>query len=128
MSITHRWTRLIAVLATSAACASWSSLHSETSIGAGQSFLLGGGQAGRFSATVKNTGAVPVEVFVDAGGTRRPVIVLAPDSTIEAEFQSREMAVFSNRSEKTAVLKVDIRGGDSRNLGMRYDSVRAKGQ
>ena len=112
---------LLAVLALTSGCASWSSLHSETSIDAGQALLLGGAQSGRFRATVKNTGAVPVAVFVESSGVRRPVIVLAPDSTIEAEFQAREMAVFSNSSTSRALLRVDIRGGDSRNLGMRYD-------
>lgn len=119
----RRIIRLLATCAIATACASWSSVHSETSIDAGQAFLLGGSQSGRFSATVKNTGAVPVEVFVESGGARRPVIVLAPDSSIEAAFEAREMAVFSNPSTSRAVIKVDIRGGDSRNLGMRYNAV-----
>ena len=96
MSFNHQLVRTLSILAMVTACASWSSLHSETSIDAGQAFLLGGSQAGRFSATVRNTGAVPVEVFVESGGARRPVIVLAPDSSIEAAFEAREMAVFSN--------------------------------
>ncbi len=122
MTNCRRIISLLAVLALTSGCASWSGLHSKTSIDAGQAFLLGGAQAGRFRATVKNIGAVPVSVLVESGGLRRPVIVLAPDSTVEAEFQIREMAVFSNSSNIRALIRVDIRGGDSRNLGMRYDT------
>lgn len=107
------------------ACAYLSTIHSETSIDVGQSFLLGGGQAGGFEATVRNTGPVPVSVLVERAGSRQPVIVLAPDSTIEAELQPREMAVFENRSTNRATIKVDIRGGGAGNLGMRYEPTRA---
>ena len=123
MLISRRAIAGLAVLALTAGCASWSGFRSETSIDAGQAFMLGGGQAGRFSAMVTNTGSVPVAVFVESAGSRRPVIVLAPDSSIEAEFQAREMAVFSNTSTTRAVIKVDVRGGDARNLGMRYDAA-----
>ncbi len=123
MSNRRRIISLLAVLASTTGCASWSSFHSQTSIDAGQAFLLGGALGGRFSATVKNTGSVLVAVFVESGGVRRPVVVLAPDAAIEAEFQAREMAVFANTSQARAVLRVDIRGGDSRNVGMRYDTT-----
>jgi hypothetical protein len=122
MKINRRTFGFLVALAVTTSCASWSSLHSETSIDAGQSFLLGGEQRGPFSAAVKNTGAVPVALFVESDGARRPVIVLVPNASIEAEFQPREVAVFSNTSNRRAVIKVDIRGGDSRNLGMRYDA------
>jgi hypothetical protein len=105
------------------ACATWSSIHSETYIDAGQSFLLGGAQRGPFQATVTNTGGVPVRLLVEADGVRRSVIVLAPDSTIDAEFRAHETAVFSNASQRRAVITVNIRGTGSRELGMRYDST-----
>lgn len=60
--------RPVLLLEMGTACASWSSLRSETSIDAGKEFLLRGSQGRRFSATVQNTGAVPVAVFVETKG------------------------------------------------------------
>ncbi len=72
-------------------------------------------------AVVRNTGAVPVAILVEAAGVRRPVTVLMPNATVEATVEPQQTAVFSNASTVAAVIRVDIRGG-AENLGMRYDA------
>jgi hypothetical protein len=117
----HLGMTLLLAMTTTTACASFSSLRSETSIDAGQSFLLGGDQGGAYDATVTNVGSVPVGVFLETGGVRRRVIELAPDSTIEAVIEPRNMVVFENASRQRAVLKIVAKG--ARDLGMRYRPV-----
>jgi hypothetical protein len=57
-------------------------------------------------------------VYLETGGTRRRVIELAPDSTIDAVIEPRNMVVFENASRQRAVLLIVAKG--ARDLGMRY--------
>ena len=85
------------LLSATTACASWHSFHSETTIGAGQSFLLGGQQERRFAATVRNTGRVPVAVLVESDGSRRPVTVLQPAINNQANLPGSGVSCCSAR-------------------------------
>jgi hypothetical protein len=124
MSLQRRFSTAALLLATTTACATFSALRSETSIDAGQSFLLGGDQGGAYDATVRNVGRVPVAVYLEtSGGTRRRVIELAPDSTIEAVIEPKNMVVFENASRQRAVLMIVAKG--ARDLGMRYRPIPA---
>jgi hypothetical protein len=105
------------------ACASLSALKSETSIDAGQSFLLGGGQPQRVQAAVKNVGRVPVTLLVQQDSTRRTVATLQPDESVEIELQPREMAIFANASTRRAAVKIDARASNIGGLGMRYEAT-----
>ena len=110
-----------AIIAT--ACASLSSLHSETAIDAHTEFRLGGEQQGDFTATVRNTGPVPIVVLVEAAGVRKTVSTLAPGRTVERVFHRRESAIFSNNSAQAGSIRVDLTG-ERANLGMRFDTAR----
>lgn len=110
---------------TATACASLSTLHSETAIDAHTEFRLGGEQQGDFTATVRNTGSVPIVVLVESAGVRKTVSTLAPGRTIERVFHRRELAIFSNNSAQSGSIRVDLTG-DRANLGMRYDSARTQ--
>lgn len=110
---------------TATACASLSTLHSETAIDAHTEFRLGGEQQGDFTATVRNTGSVPIVVLVESAGVRKTVSTLAPGRTIERVFHRRELAIFSNNSAQSGSIRVDLTG-DRANLGMRYESARTQ--
>jgi hypothetical protein len=125
VSISRRITIAAALIAVTSGCATWASIHSETYIDAGQSFLLGGNQTSTLRASVRNTGSVPVALLVQTNAKRRPVIILAPDSTIEAELQPRDLAIFENASTRRATIKVDLRGAGASGLGMSYEAARS---
>lgn len=109
------------VLASLAACATFGSLNSETTIPPGQAFRLGGGQRGAFSVRGTNAGGVPVSVFLETAGKRDSVTTVLPGAEIDAEFPSGAVAIFRNASPASpAVVRIKVTGAIS-NLGMRYE-------
>jgi len=98
-------------------------INSQLQIEAGQTFELGGGQAGGFLVTGKNTGPVSVEVLAKAPG--KPVSVrgtVAPGGAINAQFAPGETALLRNASgRQMARLKLKVTG-DTSGLGMTYSA------
>lgn len=115
---------LLAATAFATACGSLGYLTSQTVIEPQKAFLLGGGQPGAFTVTGKNSGPVPVSIFVERGGTRDSITTLLPGAPVEATFPAGAMAVIRNASSsRTAVVDLKVRG-DVSQLGMRYESAR----
>ncbi len=109
------------LLATLAACTTFGSITSETTIEPGKSFRLGGGQRGAFAVRGTNAGRVPVSVFVERSGKRDSVTTVAPGGAIDAEFPSSAMAIFRNSSAAaSAVVRIKVTGATS-GLGMGYE-------
>jgi hypothetical protein len=103
------------------ACASLGHLTSQTVIDPEKAFLLGGGQPGAFTVTGKNSGSVPVSLFVEQGGKRDSITTLQPGAPVEFTFPAGAMAVIRNTSRtRTAMVDLKVRG-DVSQLGMRYE-------
>jgi hypothetical protein len=117
--------RLLPVLLLAAtACSSWGHLTSQTVVEPQKAFLLGGGQPGAFTVTGRNSGSVPVSVFVEQGGKRDSITTLLPGAAVNLTFPARAMAVIRNTSStRTAVVNLNVRG-DISQLGMRYEPAR----
>lgn len=104
------------------AVAASAAINSNLQIEAGETFELGGGQAGSFTVTGRNTGPVAVEVLGKAEGAEAGMMraTVAPGASLEATFAPGEMALLRNTSaSKTARLKLTITG-DTSALGMSY--------
>jgi hypothetical protein len=99
----------------------WSMATSVTQIPAGQTFLLGGGQARGFVLEARNTGSVDVEILVvNTDGTQTSVAVLAPNQHVRQNFQPGQGAAARNRSSSVgAEMFFQFNAGVS-SLGMRY--------
>lgn len=99
-------------------------LKSTTYIEPAKSFLLGGGQPGRFTVAGKSVGRTDVTVFVERAGRRDSIATLTPGKKVDAEFPAGSMAVFRNESNGvSAELALEVRGKID-GLGMRYEPAR----
>jgi hypothetical protein len=117
-----RFAPLLLLAAT--ACGSLGYLTSQTVIEPQKAFLLGGGQAGAFTVTGKNSGSVPVTLFIELGGKRDSITTLLPGAPVDATFPAGAMAVIRNASTTgTAVVDLKVKG-DASQLGMRYEPAR----
>lgn len=98
-------------------------INSNLAIEAGQTFELGGGQAGRFVVNGRNTGPVAVEVLTKAAGKDAVMLgTVAPGGAVDARVGSGETALLRNTSDReTARLKLRI-SGDTAALGMTYSA------
>ncbi len=96
-------------------------INSNLQIDPGQTFELGGGQAGGFVVTGTNTGPVAVVVLSKADGAAAVERgTVAPGGAVDARIAPGEMALLRNTSgEKTATLKLKVTG-DTSSLGMSY--------
>jgi hypothetical protein len=98
-------------------------VNSQLLIEAGQTFELGGGQAGGFAVTGKNTGPVAVVVLgkaPDKPATGRGTV--APGELADARVAAGEMALLINTSARQmARLKLKVTG-DTAALGMTYSA------
>jgi hypothetical protein len=105
-------------------CASFGSLTSETMIEPAKAFRLGGGQNGSFTVTGRNSGRVPISVFIEQNGTRDSIVTIAAGADIDAVFPKGAMAIFRNESnEREARVAVRVKG-DIGSLGMGYEANR----
>jgi hypothetical protein len=96
------------------------SLRSTTWIEAGQTFLLGGGQPGRFRVEATNSGGVPLTMLVQPeGGTAEVLAELDPGERATHVFRPGEMAQFRNDAERRRG-EVRLVVSDPDGLGMRY--------
>jgi hypothetical protein len=101
----------------------FNSLTSSTMIEPNRAFRLGGEQGGAFNVSGRNTGPVPVIVYAEVNGTRDSITTLAPGDPVDARFAARTTAVFRNPSTRaTAVVSIVVTG-DTRALGMRYETA-----
>jgi hypothetical protein len=122
MAARARRTALGLLCAGGLAVAASAAINSNLQIEAGETFELGGGQAGSFTVTGRNTGPVAVEVLGKAEGAAAGVMraTVAPGARLEADFAPGEMALLRNTSNtKAARLKLRITG-DTAALGMSY--------
>lgn len=94
--------------------------RSTTWIDAGQTFLLGGGQPGRFTVDAVNTG--PVDVVVSARpetGPEQVLDILEPGERLTHEFTAGQTAAFANAGDQRAEVRLVLNGRVS-GLSMRY--------
>lgn len=95
------------------------SLNSTTYIEANQSFVLGEGKHGSYSAKVINKGNVDVEVFsASENEERKPLGVLKPKDKSEYNVPKNKQVIFKNLGARTAVIGISISGETS--LSMNY--------
>lgn len=97
-------------------------IRSTVGIDPGETFVLGGGQAGAFSAELLNVGTVSVGIAeVLASGDTLVVATLASGEGTRARFAAGSAALLVNRSAREAAVQAVVRGDT--NLGMRYTPV-----
>jgi hypothetical protein len=117
-----RWLAVAAALALAGTAVSAGEFTSGLQIEAGQTFELGGGQAGGFTVTGRNTGPVAVVVLAKGEGAAVVKGRVEPGAAVDAAFGPGEMALLRNTSDsKTARLKLKVRG-DTSSLGMTYSA------
>ncbi|MEM1055808.1 MAG: hypothetical protein AAGI52_09785 [Bacteroidota bacterium] len=97
-----------------------STIRSTIGIPPGETFVLGGGQDGAFSAELLNVGDVTVGVSeVTVTGDTLALSTLAPRETARVPFAAGSAALLINANDREASVQGVIRG-DTGSLGMRY--------
>ncbi len=95
------------------------SLTSTTFIEANQSFVLGEGKHGSYTAKIINKGNVEVEVFTALENeARKSLGVLKPDDKGEYNVAKDMQVVFKNLGAEKAVINIKLSG--ETNLSMGY--------
>jgi hypothetical protein len=118
----RRLTTAVPILALTvlAGCFHLRSLTSETRIEGGQSFVLGGNQRGSFDIVAKNSGGVPIVLYVQRGDQRDSVTTLAPGESADGAFPDGAAAVVRNTSAtQTALVRLVVRGATNLSMGYR---------
>ncbi len=95
------------------------SLTSTTYIEANQSFVLGEGKHGSYTAKIINKGKVDVEVFTAPENEERKSLgVLKPDAKGEYKVAKNMQVIFKNLGAEKAVIGIKLSG--ETNLSMGY--------
>ena len=96
------------------------SLTSGLSVPPGETFRLGGGQRGGFTAAATNKGRVAAELFVLRDGERLEIATLQPSERGAFRFEAGDALLVRNGDrDTTAQLRVEVRGDT--NLSMVYE-------
>ena len=94
-------------------------LTSTTDIEANQSFVLGEGKHGGYTAKIVNKGETDVEVFGERENEERKSLgVLKPNDKGEYNVAKNMQVIFKNLGEKKAVIGIKLSG--ETNLSMGY--------
>jgi hypothetical protein len=94
---------------------------SNTYIGAGKTFMLGGEQNRSMSIEGQNTGRTDVEVLLLAEGKERGVTVVKPGTRFSLDLPARNTALFRNPGSVTATVKLKLTNAVS-GLSMGYEN------
>lgn len=100
-------------------CGVLSSLTSTTTIKPQDSFVLGGNEHGKFSATLKNISGHAIDVYLEPlnGGSYSRQTV-KPSQTISVNVPENTAVIIENKSAQQA--DVQIKASGDLNLGMGY--------
>jgi hypothetical protein len=94
---------------------------SNTYIGAGKTFMLGGGHRAALTVEGRNVGPSTVSVLLSADGRQTPVADVAPGKAFSLELPPGNTALFRNDSKRTAQLRIELTHAVSR-LSMGYEN------
>lgn len=112
--------RLLALLLVVGGVSSCSPTRSTIGIPAGETFVLGGGQAGAFEAKLLNIGSVSVRVAeLTLAGDTVSVSELGPGDDASVRFSAGSAALLINTADREASVQGVIQGNTD-DLGMRY--------
>ena len=93
-------------------------LTSTTIIEAKQSFVLGEGKHGGYTAKVVNKGNVDVEVFTAAEKEERKSLgILKPNDKSEYNVARNTQVIFKNLGDKTATIGIKLSGDTGLSMG-----------
>lgn len=109
----------IMILASLQACQVFQSLSSTTYIAPNQSFVLGQGKHGSYSATIKNVGNDLIEVIqVDEQGVKNSLGTLQIGEKKSYQVNPNHTIIFKNRStQKQGIVEIFGRGDTSLSMG-----------
>jgi hypothetical protein len=94
-------------------------LTSATFIDPAQSFVLGEGKHGSYTAQVKNAGNSAVEVFQSQDNQQTSLGLLKSGEQTTYEVRANTMVIFKNLGKKPATLKIRLNGDTSLSMGYR---------
>jgi hypothetical protein len=94
---------------------------SNTYIGAGKTFMLGGRQDQPMTIEGKNIGNTEVEVLLLEDGKQRPITAVKPGKHFSLDLPARNTALFRNATSRTATVKLKLTNAVSR-LSMGYEN------
>lgn len=95
-------------------------IASQTLIGAGDAFMIGGSQTAPVAINGRNSGRIPVEISAEVQGMIVYLRTVAPGQDFEQVFGSGQIAVFRNTSKTArAALEFDL-SDETKDLEMRY--------
>lgn len=93
-------------------------LTSQTNIAPNKSFVLGQGEHGSYSATVKNIGADGIEVLLTKNDTQTSLGILNPGEKSNYQVSKNCMVVFKNLSaDKFATINIKAKGDTNLSMG-----------
>jgi len=94
--------------------------HSDLTVPASETFMLGGEQRAAMTVSGRNVGKTSVIVLSRSGGKDTMIATVAPGASFEHSFAIGETALLRNASAAAAAkLSVDFTGAPS-DLSMRY--------
>jgi hypothetical protein len=94
---------------------------SNTLIGGGKTFMLGGQQRQPMTIEGKNIGRTDVEVLLLADGKETPITTVTPNKSFSLDLPPRTTALFRNRASSTASVKLKLTNAVSQ-LSMGYEN------
>jgi hypothetical protein len=107
------------------ALAGCGSFHSELTVPAGETFLLGGDQKGAFTARARNAGAVPVTLARRGKtGAVNELGSLAPGQSQTLTFGDGITALVRNRTTEAAHLSIDLTGSVPQSMSYEKSAAR----
>jgi hypothetical protein len=96
----------------------FSDLTSTTVIEPNQSFVLGEGKHGGYTAKIVNKGEVDIEVFGERENEERKSLgVLKPKDKSEYNVAKNTKVIFKNLGDKTATIGIKLSGDTSLSMG-----------
>jgi hypothetical protein len=96
------------------------SITSGLMVPAGQTFYLGGGQKGAYTANATNTGTVPVALLLKASGAEPTLVTtLMPGKSTKARVPALAALLIRNEGDKDANVTIKAPGRVA-NLSMGY--------
>lgn len=94
---------------------------SNTYIGAGKTFMLGGLQQQSMTIEGNNIGNTEIEVLLLEDGKERPITTVKPDKSFSLDLPARNTALFRNPASRTATVKLKLTQAVSQ-LSMGYEN------
>jgi hypothetical protein len=94
-------------------------LTSATSIAPAQSFVLGEGKHGSYTAQVKNASNSEVEVFQNQDNQQTSLGLLKPGEQTTYQVSANTMVIFKNLGKRQATLNIRLNGDTSLSMGYR---------